>query len=1294
MLYFEGQSAFTSFRLEKMFPHLHVLLGESASVEAHYVFLVKAFEKEIDEMAHQKIATLLNAQHQHVPNPIKKGSFWVTPRIGTISPWSSKASDIFHVCGLTQVQRVERGIHYSFKSNDSSRFTDAVLAELIAMSYDPLVESVVMQQDELNVLFSQASPRPLQEIDLLSGGFHTLSDYNETMGLALSSPELHYLIDLYQNLNRNPTDVELMMFAQVNSEHCRHKIFNASWWIDGKEKDHSLFNMIKETYCQHPNRALVAYKDNAAVLKGHDIQRLIIDSTSKNYVCRSENSPLVLKVETHNHPTAISPFAGAATGSGGEIRDELATGRGAFSKAGLCGFSVSHLHIPTFNQPWERDTQKPAMMASALDIMLEGPIGAASFNNEFGRPNIAGYFRSFEMHTVGYYGPEYHGYHKPIMLAGGLGSISYSLIEKKDIPARAKLVVLGGPGMAIGLGGGSASSRSANEQNQKLDFASVQRSNPEMQRRCYEVIRTCSLLNESNPILSIHDVGAGGLCNALPELVHASGKGALIDLRALLIDEPDMTPLEIWCNESQERFVLAIAESSVALFQGICERERCPFSIVGEVNDSSDFTVTDSYFHNKPIDFPMNALFEKMPSLSLKSEHAQIEHCEFDYNSIELAEAIKRVLQFPCVADKRFLITIGDRSVGGLIARDQMVGPWQIPVSDVAVTSADFLSYAGEAMAMGERAPIALLHPAASARMAVGEAITNIVAAPIVDISHIALSANWMSAAGELGEGAALYDAVESIGRELCLDLGISIPVGKDSMSMKVSWRVDGEQHDVVSPLSLVITAAAPVTDVRAVLTPELKTSLKKSQLLLIDLGEGCNALGGSVLAQTYNELGGRPPDVNNSADLVNFFKLIQVLNQEKLIHAYHDRSDGGLLATITEMMFASHQGITLDLTSLVGDVAPVLFSEELGAVIQVEESDLAQVFAYCETHKLREKVKIVATLNNSDSLIIKKEKTVLYDNSRIQLQRFWSETSYRLQRLRDNPDCADQEFEALLDEKDPGLIAALTFNPKERKVVSYKNKPRVAILREQGVNGQQEMAAAFMRAGFESVDVHMTDLLKGLVSLRDFVGLAACGGFSYGDVLGAGRGWAQSILMNPTLRNEFNSFFNRDNTFTLGVCNGCQMLSQLSSLIPGAAAWPRFERNISEQFEARLSLVKIEKTPSIFLRGMEGSVLPLIVSHGEGRAVVNADNQLSIQPVVSMRYVDHYHQVTERYPFNPNGSHQGVTAVTSEDGRALIMMPHPDRSFRTVQHSWHPSEWGDDSPWLQLFDNAREWVG
>lgn len=1272
---------------------MYSILGKTLAIEARCVFFADVAQ-ELCHDTHEKIAGLLQAQLRDIPGAIQGVSFWVVPRVGTISPWSSKATDICHVCGLTSVKRIEQGIYYTFKNDHSNQFNDTVLAELVAMSHDPLTESVIHHHDDLGALFKESCPRSLQHIDVLSNGINALAEYNQSMGLALSNQELDYLFKLYQHLNRNPTDVELMMFAQVNSEHCRHKIFNASWWLDGKEKQLSLFDMIRETYSQHPDQALSAYKDNAAVLKGHECQRLIVDPEHHTYTWHSVNSPLVLKVETHNHPTAISPFAGAATGSGGEIRDELATGRGAFSKAGLCGFSVSHLHIPAFNQPWEIHTQKPPTVASALDIMLAGPIGAASFNNEFGRPNICGYFRSFEMRTLGYYSREYHGYHKPIMLAGGIGSINHSLIEKESIAVGAKLVVLGGPGMAIGLGGGSASSRATQDKNQQLDFASVQRSNPEMQRRCYEVIRTCISLGDANPILSIHDVGAGGLCNALPELVHASGQGALIDLRTILIDEPGMSPLEIWCNESQERFVLALSADSITLFEKICVRERCPFSVVGDVNHSHEFVVSDSYFNNKPIDFPMNALFEKMPKLALTSEHANIEHSEFDYSHIELAEAIKRILQFPCVADKRFLITIGDRSVGGLIARDQMVGPWQVPVADVAVTNTDFLSYTGDAMAMGERAPIALLHPAASARMAVGEAITNIAAAPIADISHIALSANWMAAAGELGEGAALYDAVEAIGRELCVDLGISIPVGKDSMSMKVSWTAEGQQHDVVSPLSVVITAAAPVTDVRRILTPQLKSSLKQSHLLLIDLGEGCNALGGSVLAQTYSELGGRPPDVDNSADLIHFFNLIQGLNREHLIHAYHDRSDGGLLATIVEMMFASHVGITLDLTTLVGDVMPLLFNEELGAVIQVADADLSTVLDYCTAHHLREKVTAIATLNDQDTLIIQKNNAVLYENSRVHLQHYWSETSYRLQRLRDNPDCADQEFESLLDAEDPGLNVSLTFDSHQRRQQSYKTKPRVAILREQGVNGQQEMAAAFMRVGFEAVDVHMTDLLKKSVSLRDFVGLAACGGFSYGDVLGAGRGWAQSILMNPTLRQEFETFFNREDTLTLGVCNGCQMLSQLKSLIPGAEAWPQFLRNTSEQFEARLSLIKIEETPSIFLKDMSGSVLPIIVSHGEGRAVsADSDDAQSLHSLVSMRYVDHYHQVTERYPFNPNGSREGVTAVTSQDGRALIMMPHPDRCFRTVQHSWHPSEWGEDSPWLRLFENARDWV-
>lgn len=1297
MLYLEGHSAFTSFRLDQLLQKLHKICAQVRNLEAKYVFFVDVLDA-LDAQQHQSLSVLLrNSTHKEVPTDQTDLAFWVVPRLGTISPWSSKATDILHTCDLSMVSRVERGILYTLQGVEGKQLDRAALMQLVAQCFDPLVESVIFVGEDPSRLFQHGEPQSLETIDVMAEGLTALQTINESLGLALSEPELEYLLKAYQSLQRNPTDVELMMFGQVNSEHCRHKIFNAKWWIDGKEKDESLFDMIRNTYQKNPHQALVAYNDNAAVLKGHSAVRLHIQPQSKVYSTHTEEAGIVLKVETHNHPTAISPFSGAATGSGGEIRDEAATGRGAFSKAGLCGFSVSHLHIPEFEQPWEIHIGKPKNMATPLEIMLQGPIGAASFNNEFGRPNICGYFRSFEMCVDGYYGKEYRGYHKPIMLAGGMGNIRHSLLKKKELAPETQLVVLGGPGMAIGLGGGSASSRSSSDENQQLDFASVQRANPEMQRRCQEVISTCRELDADNPIMSIHDVGAGGLSNAMPELVEASHCGADIQLRKVLIDEPDMSPLAIWCNESQERFVLAIDKQHIDTFVAICQRERCPVAVVGEATDEERLLVRDAHFDNDPIDLPMATLFEKMPRMVCETEHAGIKHGIFDYTRLDLADAIARVLRFPCVASKHFLITIGDRSVGGLVSRDQFVGPWQVPVADVAVTTTGFQDNVGEALAMGERAPIALLHPAASARMAVGEAITNIAAAPIHHISDIALSANWMSAASELGEGAALYDAVEAIGKGLCPELGISIPVGKDSLSMKAAWKHDGKERKVSSPLSLVITAAAPVSDVRRVLTPQLNTELPDTHLLLIDLGDGCNSLGGSVLAQTYAKLGGQPPDVDSTSSLKHFFALIQKLNAEGLIHAYHDRSDGGLLAVITEMMFASHCGITLDVSALTGETVPLLFNEELGAVVQFETSQLSTVMRLCEEFHLREKAFVIGQVNDVDALVILRDSGTLYEQGRAQLQQIWSETSYRLQRLRDNPECADQEFANIAQTDDPGLTATLSFDPNDNIVRAYSARPKVAILREQGVNGHMEMAAAFHAAGFEAVDVHMSDLLERGHRLDGYVGLAACGGFSYGDVLGAGRGWAQSILMHNGLREQFSNFFNRDDTFTLGVCNGCQMLSQLKSIIPGTETWPSFHRNTSEQFEARFSLVKIEETPSIFLQGMHGSVIPVVVSHGEGRAVFDTISDISSacsDQLVAMRYVDHHHQVSERYPYNPNGSHQGVTSLTSKNGRVLIMMPHPERVYRTVQNSWYPNSWGEDGPWLRLFRNARQFVG
>jgi len=1290
MIYLTGGKAFTTYRQNQLLQRLQHLFPAIIKIEAYYVYFVEAKTLLNKKVLTQLQALLPNAVVSEFPVMTSDFACWVVPRLGTISPWSSKATHIARICGLDDVERVERGIYYKVYGivQDNSSL-------LVKELYDPLTENVLFTQHDLANLFLHSTPSPMMVLPLLEKGIEILKEANQNLGLALSDLEINYLYEIYKKLKRNPTDVELMMFGQVNSEHCRHKIFNAHWNIDGHEKNLSLFGMIRNTYQKNPHAVLVAYKDNAAVMHGFEVERLYIDPLTHQYEKRIEITPYVLKVETHNHPTAISPFPGAATGSGGEIRDEAATGRGAQAKAGLCGFSVSHLRIPNLIQPWENSIGKPEHIASALQIMLDGPIGAASFNNEFGRPNICGYFRTCEIALPSPYGEVWRGYHKPIMIAGGIGNIRDMNVFKKDLISGNPVIVLGGPAMKIGLGGGSASSRQ-NAQNQELDFASVQRSNPEMQRRAQEVINTCIALGEDNPIISIHDVGAGGLSNAIPELVHGSNLGGKFALRAIPTAEPGMSPLELWCNEAQERYVLSIKAESIEQFTEIANRERCPFAIVGEAIEESILEIEDAYFENRPIDLPMNALFESMPAMQRQDQHAAPIHENFDISQINLADAIQRVLQFPCVSSKNFLVTIGDRSVGGLIARDQMVGPWQIPVADCGVTCNSFSGYQGEAMAMGERPPIALLHPAASARMAVGEAITNIAAAAIENISDIVLSANWMAAADYPSEGAGLYDAVQTIALELCPSLGIAIPVGKDSLSMRMTWE-QGQQHkSVTAPLSLIITAAAKVYDVRLTSTPELKKEAGPTQLILIDLGKGANLLGASALSQTYKTLFDRPPDVDDPALLRNFFQTIQLLRKSQLLLAYHDRSDGGLLATLCEMMFASHCGLTIKIDDLGSSPIAILFAEELGAVIQIKSSDLKQVQNILKENGLEDYSHVIGEINTTDELQIYFSNQILYQESRTQLQRWWSETSYHMQALRDNADCARQEFQHILQTDDPGLNVKVNFDFNSAPYIHKGIKPKIAILREQGVNGHMEMAAAFTYAGFNCVDVHMSDLISGRVQLNDFKGLAACGGFSYGDVLGAGRGWAQSILMHPGVRQEFENFFNRDNAFTLGVCNGCQMLAELQEIIPGTAHWPRFTRNISEQYEARLTLVEVPPSPSILLKNMAGSVIPVVVAHGEGYANFPRDNINYVRKhhLIALRYVDNQHQITEQYPFNPNGSPAGIAALTNDDGRVTIMMPHPERVHRTVQFSWHPSEWGEMSPWIKLFTNAREWVG
>jgi phosphoribosylformylglycinamidine synthase len=1220
---------------------------------------------------------------------------YVVPRLGTISPWSSKATDIAKNCGLSDVWRIERGIVWTLAGTIESE------KALRGALHDRMTESLLDTAAEGAKLFGRAEPRPLARIDLAPGR-SALEQANKRLGLALAEDEIDYLMKSYATLGRDPTDVELMMFAQANSEHCRHKIFNASFVIDGEKREKSLFGLIKQSTEQSPGGVLSAYHDNAAVIEGHVAARFIPDAATGEYGYSTEAIDILIKVETHNHPTAISPYPGAATGSGGEIRDEGATGRGAKPKAGLTGFSVSNLRLPGAVQPWEQDYGKPSRISSALDIMLEGPIGGAAFNNEFGRPNLCGYFRTLELSAPGPAGREVRGYHKPIMLAGGLGNIRRQHVKKQEIPAGAQIVVLGGPAMLIGLGGGAASSMASGASEEDLDFASVQRDNAEMQRRCQEVIDRCWALGENNPIVSIHDVGAGGLSNALPELVNDSQRGATFSLRAIPSDEPGMSPLEIWCNEAQERYVLAIAAESLPGFEAICRRERCPYAVVGTATAERQLKLDDQHFGEQPINMPLEVLLGKPPKMTRSAERGDFQPDSLQHSRIELREALLRVLRLPTVADKTFLIAIGDRTVGGLCSRDQMVGPWQVPVADAALTTSGFQAYTGEAMAMGERTPLALLSAGASARMAVAEAITNIACAPIAQLSDIKLSANWMAPAGHPGEDARLYEAVQAVGAELCPALGIAIPVGKDSMSMRTVWRENGEERSVTAPLSLIVSAFAPVTDVRRALTPELSREDGPSELLLVDLGRGQNRLGGSAVLQVHGSVGEAPPDLDDPALLRGFFAAIQQLSAANLLLAYHDRSDGGLIVTLLEMAFAASVGLAVRLDTVGVDPLAALFSEELGAVIQVRAIDVGRVKEVLALAGLSGFVHDVASVLAEDRIEVTQKGKLLLEETRSALRGIWSETTHAMQRLRDDANCADEEQALRVDADNAGLSVKTTFGVDDDVAAPFITKsgaarPRIAILREQGVNGQIEMAAAFDRAGFAAIDVHMSDLLERRVVLKDFQGLVACGGFSYGDVLGAGGGWAKSILFHQRTRAQLSEFFARSSTFTLGVCNGCQMVSNLAELIPGAAGFPRFVRNRSEQFEARLSLVRIEKSRSVLLAGMEGSLLPIAVAHGEGRAEFADDASRAAfesSGRVAVRFVDSHGEVASRYPENPNGSPSGIAAITSEDGRATLIMPHPERVFRAVQYSWRPRAWTEAAPWLRLFRNARAFVG
>jgi len=1296
VLRFRGARALSDFRLAKLVQELKKAQPAVRAVAAEFWHFVEcegapgAGERELLERLLRYGAPLADAPRGE--------RFLVVPRLGTISPWASKATDIAHNCGLASVRRIERGILY-FVDAKGGIDRNAV-APLI---HDRMTESVLGALEDADGLFHHVPPRPLGRVRLAD-----LEQANARLGLALSDDEIAYLRDAYRGLGRDPTDAELTMFAQANSEHCRHKIFNADWIVDGEKKDKSLFAMIRHTHAANPQGTVLAYADNAAVLEGSAAKRFF-PGADGIYRSHDELTHFVAKCETHNHPTAIAPFAGAATGAGGEIRDEGATGRGAKPKAGLVGYSVSNLRIPGGLQPWEAsDYGRPGRIVSALQIMLDGPIGAASFNNEFGRPNLAGYFRSFEQEVGG----RQRGYHKPIMLAGGVGNVAAGNSAKQGFGDGALLVQLGGPGMLIGMGGGAASSMRAGANAEDLDFDSVQRGNAEIQRRAQEVIDRCAQLGAANPILSIHDVGAGGLSNAFPELVHAAGRGARLDLRAAPSEDRGMSPREIWCNEAQERYVLAIAPASLAAFEAICARERCPFAVMGEATGDGRLRVHDGELQADPVDMDLSVVLGKLPKMLRDVRRLRPKPEPLSLQGVELKEAAYRVLRHPAVADKTFLVSIGDRTVGGLCSRDPCVGPWQVPVADCAVTLLDYEGYAGEVFAIGERAPLALIDAPASGRMAVGEAITNLAAARVASLERVKLSANWMAAAGAPGEDAALYDTVRAVALELCPALGVSIPVGKDSLSMRTAW--DGKE--MIAPLSLVVSAFAAAADARATLTPRLRTDLGDTELLLVDLGAGKNRLGGSILAQVYSRFGDTAPDVDCAATLKNFFASIQELQRKNLLLAYHDRSDGGLFATVCEMAFAGRCGVTVNLDELVFDrwsddvdgfkrtsdeqlagrlrerALQAMFAEELGAVLQIRAADRTRVMDLLRSFGLGDVSFVLGFLNSRDEIALTRGAKPIFKEKRVDLQRAWSETTFRMQQLRDNPECAQEEYDRILDTTDPGLSFGLRFSIGPA-FVSKGVKPRIAILREQGVNSQVEMAAAFARAGFEAVDVHMSDVIAGRARLDGFKGLAACGGFSYGDVLGGGQGWAKSILFNARARAEFERFFGRTDTFALGSCNGCQMMAALKEIIPGAQHWPVFAGNRSAQFEARFVMVEVAESPSILLRGMAGSRMPIATAHGEGLAFF--EDEASMRKAhVALRFIDNRGKATETYPLNPNGSPGGITGLTTPDGRFTIVMPHPERVFRSIQMSWAPDGAGEDSPWMQLFYNARQWVG
>ena len=1269
-----GNEQRSAFRLERL---TLALRGHAPALQAVRVFDLYLCDAE--GVGEAELRRLLGNGPADLP--AADATLYVVPRLGTLSPWSSKATDIARVCGLAGVKRIEQG--RAVLLNGIRELPAGAHADL----HDPMMESVLTDAVQLPHVFAAQPQRRLRTVDVLGGGLAALEAANKNWGLALSADEIAYLADHATKSGRNPTDAELMMFAQVNSEHCRHKIFNAEFTVDGVAQPRSLFQWIKTTHAATPQGVLSAYKDNAAVVSGHTAARYFADS---DHVYRRHDEPvhILMKVETHNHPTGISPHPGASTGAGGEIRDESATGLGGKPKAGLCGFNVSNLRIPGFVQPWERDLGRPSRMASALQIMLEGPIGAAAYNNEFGRPNLAGYFRTFETITAD---GKNRGYHKPIMIAGGYGNIRDGHVEKHEVVTGAKLIVLGGPAMLIGLGGGAASSLATGAQTADLDFASVQRANPELQRRCQEVIEACWALGDKNPILSIHDVGAGGISNALPELVHADGRGGHFQLREVLCADPALSPMEIWCNESQERYVLAVRPESVALLETFCARERCPMAVVGTATAEQTLRVEDTQARNDAVHMPMPVLLGKPPRMTRTTTRNQPQFPELDPTTLDIADAAQRLLRLPCIASKNFLITIGDRTVGGLTVRDQMVGPWQVPVADCAVTASGFEASTGEAMSMGERPLLALVHPQASARMAVAEAVTNIAAARIEKLADVRLSANWMAACGQGDEDARLYDMVKTAS-ELCAELGLAIPVGKDSLSMKSVWSQNGETQTQTAPVSLVVSAFAPVADVRRSLTPQLHTEGGDTRLLLLDLGNGRNRLGASALAQVYGQVAWGAPDLDEPGQLKSAFDLVQQLNADGRLLAYHDRSDGGLFVTLCEMAFAGHCGVDVRVEALGASAAAALFSEELGAVVQVPANEAERVLALAHAAGVR--AHDIGAPTRDGRVRFTSAGREVFSDTRERLQKIWSDTSHRLARLRDNPECADEEFASVGAESDTGLKVKLSFTPTAPALVTAR--PRVAVLREQGVNGHIEMAYAFDAAGFESVDVHMSDILEGRVQLKNFAGLAACGGFSYGDVLGAGQGWAKTILFNARARDEFQSFLAHPDRFALGVCNGCQMFAALKDIVPGAQHWPAFRRNRSQQFEARWAQVEILPSKSLFFAGMEGSQLPIAVAHGEGRAeFAQRGDQAMMQSndQIAMRFMTTEGEVATRYPANPNGTPEGVTAICNADGRVTILMPHPERTIAGTTGSWWPRANGDKTPWFQMFVNARKWT-